>query len=146
MSSVIRFSPWTRKPVRKNIFDDFFNFNFDDFGSDFFNNVPSVNVIENGDYHVIELAAPGLEKDDFKINVEKDVLTISVAKENKEENTTEKYTRKEFSYNSFKRSFHLPETVDTSSIEAKYESGVLKITLPKKEEAKEVPPRTIEIS
>ena len=93
----------------------------------------------------IELAAPGLEKGDFDINVEKDQLTISAKKETSNEVNDEKFTRKEFSYSSFKRNFHLPEHVQGDAIEASYENGILAIVLPKKEEAKELPARNIEV-
>ncbi|MEM6963538.1 MAG: Hsp20/alpha crystallin family protein [Bacteroidota bacterium] len=93
----------------------------------------------------MELAAPGLDKGDFEINVDKDQLTISVKKETSNEVKEEKFTRKEFSYSTFTRSFHLPEGVKADAIEASYENGVLGIALPKKEEAKALPARTIEV-
>ncbi len=90
------------------------------------------------------MAAPGLNKEDFNISVEKNTLTINA---NKEANTEEgnKYRRKEFSYLSFHRTFHLPNTIDSNAITAKYENGILQLTLSKKEEAKEKPARNIEI-
>ena len=88
---------------------------------------------------------PGLSKSDFEINVEKDVLTVS-AKVEKENEESVKYSRKEFNYNEFKRTFHLPETIDTSKIEANFNNGILTLTLAKKEEAKELPPRKIAIT
>jgi len=96
-------------------------------------NLPSVNVKEtDGDFR-IELAAPGLDKNDFKIDLEKDVLTISAEKkmENTEEN--DRYTRKEFEYHNFRRSFTMPENVNGENIKATYEKGVLHVVLPKKE-------------
>jgi len=129
-----------------NFFDDIFNNNISTFvGNDFASNVPSVNISETADDFKIELAAPGLEKSDFDIHVEKDQLTISVKKESSNEVSDEKVTRKEFNYSSFKRSFHLPKDVKSDAIEANYENGVLEIALPKKEEAKELPPRSIEV-
>src|SRR5688572_27080161 len=94
--------------------------------------IPSANIKENGSDFKIELAAPGLEKKDFKIEVDNGILTIS--SEKKEEKTDEKenYRRQEFSYNYFKRSFELPENSNPDNIDAKYENGVLKLTLPKK--------------
>ncbi len=130
-----------------SIFDDLFNNSFSNFvGSDFASNVPSVNISESADDFKIELAAPGLAKGDFDINVEKNTLTISAKKEVSNEVNEEKFTRKEFSYSSFSRSFQLPEGVESNAIEANYENGILGVVLPKKEEAKELPPRAIKVS
>ena len=130
-----------------NWVNDFFNPIFNDsFLSDrFTSRVPAVNVAETSDNFHIELAAPGLEKDDFKINVDKDVLTISADKkiENREED--KKYSRREYSYTSFTRSFTLPETIDYNSIVANYKDGVLRVAIGKKEEAK-VASRLIEVN
>ncbi|MFK7773502.1 MAG: Hsp20/alpha crystallin family protein [Saprospiraceae bacterium] len=131
-----------------SIFDDLFNNSFSNFvGSDFASNVPSVNISESADNFKIELAAPGLQKENFNINVEKNTLTIS-AKKKEEANDTdgEKFTRKEFSYSTFSRSFQLSEDVESNAIAANYESGILAILLPKKEEAKELPPRAIQVN
>lgn len=105
---------------------------------------PAVNVIENGEGFRIELAAPGLEKQDFSVNVDKNVLRIEANKEFKAVEG-ETYKRREFGFYEFKRSFQLPETIDTAGIEANYKDGLLLILLPKKEEAKEKPARSIEI-
>lgn len=146
--TLVKVNPRFRRSTRPSIFDDFFHSNF----GDFFNETPVlksrplINIKENEDTFHIELAAPGLNKDDFKVSVDKDILTISVEQSTEKEESKEKYTRKEFSYQSFKRSFHLPETVNSDSIDAKYENGVLLIALPKKEEAKELPARDIKIS
>ena len=103
---------------------------------------PTVNIIENDGSYVLELAAPGLEKEDFEISVEKEVMTISVAKDlNMDE--TARFKRREFGNYQFKRSFRLPDTINTEAIEAKYEAGVLKLALPVKEE---VAPKRIEIA
>ena len=106
--------------------------------------VPAVNIVEHNNGFRLEVAAPGLKKEDFKINLENNVLTISAQQEQKNEETTEKYTRKEFSFASFRRSFTLPNTVDAEQVNAAYADGVLKIELPKKDEAKKTP-RVIEI-
>ncbi len=108
--------------------------------------VPAVNVVESEEGFRIEVAAPGLQKSDFKLNLEKNQLTISAEKEQKEESKNEKYTRKEFKYASFQRTFTLPNTVDGDRIEANYADGILNIALPKREEAKEKPARQIEIA
>lgn len=107
--------------------------------------VPAVNIVEGESGFRLEVAAPGLKKEDFKINLENNVLSISAQKEQKNEETTEKYTRKEFSFNSFRRSFTLPNTIDGEKIAATYTDGVLHVELPKKEEAKKTP-RLIEIA
>ncbi|WP_149241289.1 Hsp20/alpha crystallin family protein [Dyadobacter sp. 32] len=112
----------------------------------FSGSVPAVNVLEGTEGYKIEVAAPGLQKSDFKLNLEKNQLTISAQKEQKEEEVTEKYTRQEFKYNSFQRTFTLPNSVDGEKIVASYADGILSVTLPKREEAKEKPAREIEIA
>jgi HSP20 family protein len=118
----------------------------DTFAPSFEQTLPAVNVIENENGFKIELAAPGLKKEDFKVNVVENTLTISAEQEAKKEETGEKFTRKEFSYSSFKRSFTLPKTVDGEQISATYNEGILVLALPKKEEAKPKEPRLIEIA
>ncbi len=113
--------------------------------------IPAVNIRETEDDFKVDVAAPGKSKEDFSIELDNDMLTIAAtSKEDKEtaENTekTGKYTRKEFSYETFKRAFSLPETVDSQKISASYENGVLKIAIPKREEAKVQPKRLIEIA
>ncbi len=109
-------------------------------------NMPAVNIKETGDQFNIEVAAPGLNKKDFKINLENNVLTISSEKEEKKEDKDDNYMRREFNYTSFKRSFTLPNSVDADNIKAKHQDGVLHVEIPKKEEAKEKPPKQISIS
>jgi HSP20 family protein len=94
--------------------------------------LPSVNIKETEKEFILEMAAPGLERKDFKIEVENNVLSISAEKEEKKEEKTEDYTRKEFAYNSFSRTFTLPDNVK-ENIDAKYENGILMIAIPKKE-------------
>lgn len=109
--------------------------------------LPSVNIKESADAFVVEVAAPGFEKNDFKLELNHDLLTISSQK--KVENETkegETFTKREFSYQSFTRSFTLPNTADGEKIGATYENGILRISIPKKEEAKPKPARTIEIN
>ena len=107
---------------------------------------PAVNIIEKDIQFMIELAAPGNKKEDFEIEIEDGILSISSS--NKEDNTSEKetFTRQEFSYNSFRRSFTIPDSVDVSSIEATYNEGVLLIKLLKLEEALPQPKKLITIS
>lgn len=109
--------------------------------------VPAVNILETEDDFKVEMAVPGMKKEDFNIDLDKNVLTISaedkVEKEETESNG--RYTRKEFSYSAFRRSFTLPEIVNDDKITAQYKDGVLGITIPKKEEAKPKPPMAIKI-
>jgi HSP20 family protein len=101
-------------------------------------NVPAVNITEQKDDFLISLAAPGLKKSDFDLKVDGNMLTISSEKEEKTEEKDARYTRKEYNYSSFERCFTLPDEVSKDKIEARYEDGVLKIVLPKKEEAKKM--------
>ena len=127
-----------------SVWEDFFN-------SDLFNlpaiasrgmTVPAVNITETDTEFILELAAPGMKKSDFHVNSDRNVLTVSSEKEEEKEEKDKNYTRKEFSYSSFQRSFTLPESVNQEKIDAKYANGVLKLILPKKEE---VIPKTKEI-
>ena len=131
------------------LFPSFVN---DFFGPDWFGgvdkwntNLPAVNIKELDSGYELELAVPGAKKEDFKVEVDNDVLTISNEAKSENTETNENYTRKEFSYSAFKRAFTLPETVDGSKIGAKYESGILTLVLPKKEEALPKPKRMISI-
>jgi HSP20 family protein len=116
------------------------------FRSDFAETTPSVNVREKNDSYVVEVAAPGLKKEDFKVNLDNDILTISSEKEMKTEDQDERFTRREFSYSSFERSFTLPNTAEAEKIEAKYENGILGIKIPKKEVAIRKPAKQIKIN
>jgi len=109
------------------------------------NTTPAVNIRENEDEFFLDFAIPGINKENVNIELDKDLLTVSSEiNENKEE-TKGNFTRREFHYASFKRSFILPETVDTTKIKADYNNGVLNISIPKKEEAKPKPVRAIKI-
>ncbi len=127
---------------QKSSLNPWFNDVFDSLASDsflydrFINKVPAVNIAETENEFNIELAAPGIKKEDFKISLDKNILSISAEK--KVENTTEgkKYSKREYSYNSFARSFTLPQSADHGKIEAEYTDGVLKLNVAKKEEAK----------
>ena len=94
--------------------------------------VPAVNITEQEGEYIVSLAAPGLKKEDFKIDVDGNMLTISSEKEESKEEKDKKFTRKEYNYSSFSRCFTLPEEISQEKIEAKYEDGVLKISLPRK--------------
>ena len=126
-----------------NLFDDLFTFPVAATRDFSWSNAP-VNIHENKDGFHLELAAPGLKKEDFKLNLEKGILTISFEKKTEVENKEYKTHRKEFSSVSFKRSFNVDDVIDAENIQAKYEDGVLKIYLPKKEEVK-VSPKEISI-
>jgi HSP20 family protein len=133
-------------PTNK-IIDSVFNRSISDImGSDFVTTQPSVNIVELNDAYNIEVAAPGLSKNDFDIKIEKDQLIISGTKTSKKEEPIEgKTTRREFDYSTFKRSFLLDKTIDVESIKANYKSGVLSIKLSKKEEAIDNGPIHIDI-
>ena len=110
--------------------------------------VPAVNIKEEDNAFLLELAVPGRSKEDFKIEVNKNVLTVSseLKEENEEHDEEGKYTRREFRFSSFNRSFTLPETVDGEHIEARYDNGLLYLSIPKKEEAVDPGPKMIAIS
>ena len=97
---------------------------------------PPVNITEKESAYSLELAAPGMEKQDFTVNLENDLLTISAEKKEETASESEKNIRREFRYQSFKRSFTLDEKIDATAITAKYENGILKLELPKKKEEK----------
>ena len=144
--SLIKYNPFATKSVG-NFFDDFFNRGIADFvGNDFSVSTPSVNVVETENSYRVEVAAPGLEKKDFEVSIDNGFLNISARKEHEEEvQDGDKYMRREFNFTSFTRSFQLPDTVQADDIAANYENGVLKITLPKKEEAKIEAAKVIDI-
>jgi len=139
-------------PQNPRLFDDFFTRDLFDWGyknhSSTNTTLPSVNILESNDGFMVKMAAPGMSKKDFVIELDNEVLTISSHKEDSNEiKDDEHYSRKEFSYESFKRSFHLPKSVvDEKKIKAKYEDGILNVLIPKKEEAKTLPPRQIIVS
>ena len=131
---LIRFN---NSPAFPENFENLFNDNF--FGSNQrWNNVPATNIIEHKNEYELELAVPGYEKKDFKIDLEQNMLTISSTKEENHEENTKDYSRKEFSSCSFSRSFTLPETIDKEKIQANYENGILHVSLPKVEEVKKL--------
>ncbi len=111
----------------------------------FSSTLPAVNIKENERDFELELAIPGRKKSDFNIEVDKNVLTISMEDKKEEEKSDDNYTRREFFYSSFKRAFTLPESVNEDKINAAYKDGILRFTLPKREEALPKPKRMIEI-
>lgn len=121
-----------------DIFEDFFR-PWDRFNGNFWGRmltVPAVNIVERDNDYRVELAAPGLRKDDFRINLEGDMLTISCEKKEEREEREDTYTRNEYNYSSFSRSFNIPEEVEADRIKANYEDGILQLSLPKKEGAR----------
>lgn len=134
-------------PVFDKLVNEFLQSEWPQFGGGSVNAVsrPAVNMLESDADYRIELAAPGLEKGDFKVSVEKDILSISAEKPTPAAEN-EKILRREFSFLNFQRGFRLPAVVDVSGIQAAYNNGVLTVTLPKREEARVKPPREIEIA
>ena len=139
-------------PRMNSLFDDFFANDGRNWGINNFSatntTLPAVNIKETAETFEVEMAAPGMNKEDFKIELDGNQLTISSEKQTQdEEKEGDRYTRKEFSYQSFQRVFQLPkEVVDAENIQARYENGVLHLVVPKREEAKQRPPRMIQIA
>ncbi len=123
-----------------------------DFDADLFDGdgksmmVPDANIVENEKDFRIELAAPGLERKDFKVEVDNNILSISAEKEEERKEEDSNYRRREFSYSSFSRSFTLPENSMPEKIDAKYENGILRLTLPKKDVSISKPMKQIKVS
>lgn len=144
--ALVKFNPEKRNnsllPGFSDVFDSIFNDSF--FNDRMITRVPAANIGETPDNWHIELAAPGLKKEDFKLNLDRNVLSISVEQRAEATDNQKNYSKREYSYNSFVRSFTLPESADDNNIEAEYTDGVLKISIAKKEEAKSVS-RQIEI-
>ena len=143
--SLVRFS--NQVP---SVFDRFFEGDLFDWSNRNYSltntTLPSVNIKENTDEYKVEVAAPGFDKGDFKLHLDHDLLSISSEKKvENETNNDERFTKREFSYQSFSRSFTLPQTADGDKIQASYENGVLTVIIPKKEETKPKPTRLIEI-
>lgn len=139
----------TTKSLMNSLFDELFNRNVSDFvGSDVMLQRPAVNVLETKDSFQIEVAAPGFQKGDFELKVEKNLFTVAAQHQDVKEDQSQdaaaatpaekRYTRREFRYESFKRTFTLPDSVNQNAVSAVYENGILHITLPKHEEAKPV--------
>lgn len=132
--------------VFSDIFDNarFFGKNWleKEFGQTF----PAVNIKETAKDFGLEFAAPGFKKEDFKVSVDNGILTVSAETQTEKNEENKKFTRKEFSYNSFTRSFSLPENVNADAIEAKYENGILNLSVPKKEESKDLPKKDIKVA
>jgi HSP20 family protein len=139
-----------QRPIEKRVnhlFEDFFN-NFpsrilnEDFAG--FNQTVPANVRENANAYILEIVAPGMDKGDFKVNFDKNILTISAEKKSETKDENERHVRREFNFKSFTRSFTIDDSIQDDKIQAKYENGVLLIELPKKEEVK-ISPKEISI-
>lgn len=139
-------------PTVPRFFDDFFTRDLFDWGNGNFSStntsIPAVNIRETNDDYIVEMAAPGMGKKDFHIEVKDNVLTISSELQNEDTSSeADRWLRREFSYQSFQRSFRLNnDVVDDAHIKATYNNGLLRLTIPKKEEAKVKPPKLIEVS
>ena len=136
-------------PTIPNFFDDFFTRDLFSWpsSSSTGTSIPKVNIYETDSAFHVEMAAPGMSKEDFNVELDNNMLTISSQKEM--ENVVDKdrnYQRKEYSFQSFTRSFHLPDSAEAEKINAKYADGILSLQIPKKEEAKRKPLKTIKIS
>ena len=144
--TLVKFNPDNKRnalmPGFNDVFDSIF---YDTFFSDrMVSRVPAANISETPDHYHVELAAPGLKKKDFKISLERNVLSISADQSSENKQEERNYAKREYSYSSFVRSFNLPESADENGIQATYVDGVLEIDIPKREEAKTVS-RLIEI-
>ena len=135
--TLVKFNNAQKNQLANPFFNDVYSLLNDSFFNDrFASKVPAVNISESSNEFEVELAVPGLKKEDFKINLDKNVLSVSADKKTETVDENKKFSKREYSYNSFTRSFTLPETADQSKIEADYTDGVLKLTIAKKEEAK----------
>jgi len=138
--TLVKFNPEKRTnsllPGFSDVFDSVFNDTF--FNDRMIARVPAANISETAETFHIELAAPGLKKEDFKLSLDRNVLSISVEHVSENNNDKKNYSKREYSYNSFVRSFTLPDSADDSRIEAAYTNGILKVDIAKKDEAKSV--------
>ena len=141
MNIIQRTTPWF-----PSVFDDFFNREFGIDVSSRVHQTPAVNITEKNNAFLIELVAPGKEKNDFDVALENEKLTISTTSEKDSIEENALFMRKEFDYASFQRSFSIPETIDTKNIKANYKNGLLSIELPKLKEAILEPKKQIKIN
>lgn len=148
MSTLFKSNAGKIKPASMSgMFDPFFKKEMGDwFGKEFIETIPSVNISESNNAYHVELAAPGLKKEDFTIKVEDNIITISSEKESETKTGDKEFTRREYNYSSFSRSFDLPEMVNQEKILATYSDGVLKVDLPKKEVVEKSTAKKIKVS
>ncbi len=144
--SLVRFN--ATQPALSSLFENFFGHGTDEFFHPARTGTSAVNVKEDNEAFRVEVAAPGLKKEDFEVTLDNGLLTISAEsrREHEEKNDEARYTRREFSYHSFSRSFTLPNTVEADRIDARYQDGVLHLEIPKKEEVKRKAPRQVAIA
>ena len=140
----------TSNRLYPSVFNHLFNKELVDWSNSGFSSedstLPAVNISENENRIQIEVAAPGMKKEDFKIDLEHNLLTVSAEISYENNESGDRYSRKEFSYKTFRRQFNIPvETIDGEQIQAAYKDGILLVTLPKREELKPKPTRAIEI-
>lgn len=132
------------------LFSDIFNdakfFGRNWLEKEFGQSMPAVNINETSKEFNLEVAAPGFKKDDFKVNVDGNILSINAEKQEEKSDEGKRYTRREFSYNSFSRSFTLPDHVNAEKIDAKYEHGILQLSVPKLEQTKSSPKKEITVA
>ncbi len=144
--TLVKFNPDNKRsalmPGFNDVFDSIFNDSF--FSDRTIARVPAANISESADRYHVELAAPGLKKEDFKLSLERNVLSVSVEQQSENKQEDRNYAKREYSYSSFVRSFTLPESADDNGIQATYNDGVLAIDIPKREEAKTIS-RRIEV-
>lgn len=144
--AIVRWRKDELMPTFTSLWDDFFRNDLFNRGLELGTSIPAVNLSETDKSYHLEVAAPGLKKEDFKVDVENNILSISSEKkEEKEEKHGGKVTRKEFSYSSFQRSFQLPENINKDKITAEYKNGLLKLEIPKTEPTKVETKKNIEI-
>ena len=128
---------WNRQAGLSDIFDDLFDKDYNYESKKYCQCNPKTNIIEKEDAYILELASPGMKKEDFSINLENNTLTIAAEiEESKQEELN--YTRREFAYGGFNRAFTIPKTVDTEKIKADYVEGILLLELPKKKESMDI--------
>lgn len=145
--AIIRWNPINRPTTVSRWMDDLFNERMDRLvGTGEGVALPAVNVLEHEDNFELQLAAPGMKKEDFEINIDNGLLSITAERKQEREEDEENYTRREFSYRSFRRQFSLPENVKEENIEARYEDGILKLHIPKEEVEVKHKPKRISIS
>ena len=143
MSLVKHTNPWLKTAFEDLFQDDWLR---SDAAKSLGVQIPAVNIIDEENQFEIELAAPGKVKEDFKIELKQDLLVIETETKTIEKPEKQKYSRREFNYNQFKRSFTLPDSIDVGKINAKYEQGILRVILPKKEESAISSKRLIEVA
>lgn len=148
MSDVTKTESGKIKPaIFTGLFDPFFKRQFSDWmGKDFIETIPNVNILETPSAYHVEMAAPGLKKDDFSIKMDGDVVTISGSRQSEQTTEGKEFTRREYNYSSFSRSFTVPQQVDQNKITASYTDGVLKVDFPKMETKEATGAKKIKVS